>query len=152
MLSLWQIIIISILTAFFMEGIAWFTHKYIMHGFLWFLHKSHHSNHDHTLEVNDVFAVIFSVQSMAMIIIGIEYPEWNILLAVGIGISIYGVMYAIFHDVLTHNRIPFLKIKIKNPYLKRIVRAHGVHHRSHKKNDSEAYGFLYAPKKYDKNS
>lgn len=151
MLSIWQIILISILTAFCMEGVAWFTHKYIMHGFLWFLHKSHHTNHNHFLEVNDVFALVFSAQSMTMIIIGLTYPKWNILLALGIGISIYGMMYAIFHDILTHNRLPFLKIKIKNSYLKRIVRAHGVHHRSHKKNDSEAFGFLYAPKKYDKN-
>jgi beta-carotene 3-hydroxylase len=151
MLSLWQIILVSILTALCMEGIAWFTHKYIMHGFLWFLHKSHHTNHNHVLEVNDVFALVFSVQSMAMIMIGITYPEWNILLALGIGISIYGMMYAVFHDILTHNRIPLLKINIKNAYLKRIIRAHGVHHRSHKKEDSEAYGFLYAPKKYDRN-
>lgn len=25
-----------------MEGVAWFTHKYIMHGLLWTLHKDHH--------------------------------------------------------------------------------------------------------------
>ncbi len=144
MLSIWQIILISVLTAFCMEGVAWLTHKYIMHGFLWFLHK----NHNHFFELNDIFAVVFSTQSMALIIIGLTYPKWNILLALGIGISIYGIMYAVFHDILTHNRIPFLKIKIKNKYLKRIIKAHGVHHRSHKKNDSEAYGFLYAPKKY----
>ncbi len=152
MLSIWQIIFISIVTAFCMEGIAWFAHKYIMHGALWFVHKSHHSNHNRTFEINDIFAVLFSVQSMILIIIGVEYPEWNILLALGVGITLYGIMYAIVHDILTHNRIPFLKIKLKNSYLKRIIRAHGVHHRSHKKNDSEAYGFLYAPKKYDKNN
>jgi beta-carotene 3-hydroxylase len=135
-----------------MEGVAWFTHKYIMHGFLWFLHKSHHANHSHVLEFNDVFALVFSIQSMIMIMIGVTYPEWNILCALGVGISLYGIMYAVIHDVLTHNRIPFLKIKIKNPYLKRIIRAHGVHHRFHKKDDSEAFGFLYAPKKFDKNN
>ena len=152
MLSVWQLILISILTAFCMEGVAWFTHKYIMHGFLWFLHKSHHTHTNHILEINDVFAVIFSLQSMIMISVGIEYPEWNILLALGAGIALYGILYAIFHDILTHNRLPFLKIKIKNSYLKRIIRAHGVHHRSNKKNDSEAFGFLYASKKHCKNS
>jgi len=152
MLSIWQIIFISIFTTLCMEGVAWFMHKYIMHGALWFLHKSHHTNHNHALEVNDIFALIFSIQSMVMISIGITYPEWNILLALGIGITLYGIMYVLFHDIVTHNRLPFLKIKVKNAYLKRVVKAHGVHHRSHKKNDSEAYGFLYAPKKYAKNN
>ncbi|WP_291723994.1 beta-carotene hydroxylase [Bernardetia sp.] len=152
MLSLWQIILVIVITAMCMEGVAWFTHKYIMHGFLWFLHKSHHKHHNHFLEVNDVFALVFSVQSMAMIMFGLTYPKWNILFALGVGIALYGIFYAVFHDILVHNRLPFLKINIQNPYLKRIVRAHGVHHRSHKKDDSEAFGFLYAPKKYDKNS
>ena len=48
-------------TFIFMEGVAWFTHKYIMHGFLWSWHKSHHKKHDHFLEMNDVFAVVFSI-------------------------------------------------------------------------------------------
>ena len=47
-------------TFIFMEGVAWFTHKYIMHGFLWNLHKSHHKVHKHFFEMNDLFAVIFS--------------------------------------------------------------------------------------------
>ena len=33
---------VLLLTAAFMEFVAWFTHKYVMHGFLWFLHKDHH--------------------------------------------------------------------------------------------------------------
>ena len=45
-----------------MEGVAWFTHKYIMHGFLWSLHKDHHQpNHDTILEKNDFFFVIFAI-------------------------------------------------------------------------------------------
>lgn len=30
---------------FFIEFVAWFTHKYVMHGFLWTLHKDHHYSH-----------------------------------------------------------------------------------------------------------
>ena len=40
-----------------MEGVAWFTHKYLMHGPLWFLHESHHVPHRGGLEKNDWFAV-----------------------------------------------------------------------------------------------
>jgi beta-carotene 3-hydroxylase len=30
-----------------------------------------------------------------------------------------------------------------------MINAHYVHHSKHTKNDCEAFGFLYAPKKYD---
>ena len=53
-------------TFIFMEGVAWFTHKYVMHGFLWTWHKSHHKKHDHFLELNDLFAVVFSIPSIAL--------------------------------------------------------------------------------------
>ena len=43
---------IVVATFFFMEGVAWFTHKYIMHGVLWSWHKSHHTVHPHKLERN----------------------------------------------------------------------------------------------------
>ena len=35
-------ILIVLALFFFMEFMAWFTHKYVMHGFLWVLHKDHH--------------------------------------------------------------------------------------------------------------
>ena len=39
-----------------MEGVAWFTHKYVMHGFLWVLHKDHHDRSNHSpFEKNDFF-------------------------------------------------------------------------------------------------
>jgi beta-carotene 3-hydroxylase len=57
--------IIVVGTFFFMECVAWFTHKYIMHGFLWSWHKSHHKKHNHFLEFNDLFAVVFSIPSIA---------------------------------------------------------------------------------------
>jgi len=87
-------------TFFFMEGVAWFTHKYIMHGFLWTWHKSHHKVHNHKLERNDLFAVVFSVPSAGLIMAGIEFPEVRWLLFVGIGVACYGVFYVLFHDIL----------------------------------------------------
>ncbi len=135
-------------TFFFMEAVAWFTHKYIMHGFLWSWHKSHHKVHNHKLERNDLFAVVFSVPSAALIMAGIEFPELRWLLFVGIGVACYGVFYVLFHDILVHRRVK-LKFKAKSSYLKRMMRAHYVHHEVHSKEGAEAFGFLYAPKKYD---
>ena len=59
-------VLIVLGTFIFMEGVAWFTHKYIMHGFLWSWHKSHHKKHDHFLEMNDLFAVVFSIPSILL--------------------------------------------------------------------------------------
>ena len=73
-------------TFIFMEGVAWFTHKYVMHGFLWSWHKSHHKKHDHFLEMNDLFAVVFSIPSILLIYFGYSYQEYSILKYFGIGI------------------------------------------------------------------
>ena len=140
-------ILIIVGTFFFMEGVAWFTHKYIMHGFLWSWHRSHHKVHPHPLEMNDLFAVVFSVPSIALIVIGYEIDGLYWLRFVGFGVLAYGIFYFLFHDVLVHRRIK-INIKVKSGYLRRIMNAHYVHHESHNKEDGRAFGFLYAPKKY----
>ena len=55
-------VLIVVGTFLLWEGVAWFTHKYIMHGMLWRWHKSHHTVHNHTLEKNDLFALVFSLR------------------------------------------------------------------------------------------
>ncbi len=135
-------------TFIFMEGVAWFTHKYIMHGFLWNLHKSHHKVHKHFFEMNDLFAVIFSIPSILLIYIGYSYESYSILKYFGIGIFLYGVAYIIFHDIIVHRRIK-INFKINSDYMKRIMNAHYVHHKVHTKEGAKAFGFLFAPKKYD---
>lgn len=135
-------------TFLFMEGVAWFTHKYIMHGFLWSWHKSHHKVHNHALERNDLFAVVFSVPSALLIMAGLEFSAFRWLLFVGIGVACYGVFYVLFHDILVHRRLK-INFKAKSQYLKRMIRAHYIHHEVHTKGGAEAFGFLYAPKKYE---
>ena len=136
-------------TFLFMEGVAWFTHKYIMHGFMWMWHRSHHVKHPYPLERNDLFALVFSIPSIALIVAGYEIPELDWLKFVGFGILGYGIFYFVFHDVIVHRRIkiPFVA---KSKYMKRIMNAHYVHHTVHTKEGAEAFGFLYAPKKYEK--
>lgn len=139
---------ISVGTFLFWEFVAWFTHKYIMHGILWSWHKSHHTVHDHTVEKNDLFAVVFSIPS-----IGIFYyfsiVNYNpYMLAVGFGIFLYGLFYLIFHDIIVHQRIRWRPSR-RSRYLQRMIHAHYVHHSKHSKEGCEAFGFLYAPKKYE---
>ncbi|MBN2348242.1 MAG: sterol desaturase family protein [Bacteroidales bacterium] len=127
-----------------MEFVAWFTHKFIMHGFLWILHKDHHKpNHD-KLEKNDLFALIFAIPSVILLIFG-STEGINIEFWIGLGIALYGIAYFLFHDVLIHERL-----KIFNPngtrYFQAIIKAHYDHHAG-KKN----YGFLFmVPWKYFK--
>jgi beta-carotene 3-hydroxylase len=130
-----------------MEGVAWFTHKYIMHGVLWTWHRSHHRVHNHFFERNDLFALVFSMPSILLIVLGYQVESLSILKFVGFGILAYGVFYSIFHDIIVHRRIK-IKFKANSPYLKRIINAHYVHHKTHTKEGAEAFGFLYAPKKY----
>ena len=138
---------IVVVVFFLMEGAAWVTHKYVMHGFLWSWHRSHHTVHKHTLERNDLFAVVFSIPAIVLIVVGDLYAEVWYLFYIGLGISAYGLFYFIFHDVIVHRRLK-TNYKARSGYMRRIMRAHYVHHEKHTKQGCEAFGFLYAPKKY----
>lgn len=139
--------LITVATFLFWEFVAWFTHKYIMHGVLWVWHKSHHTVHDHTLEKNDWFAVVFSLPSIALFWYSSTTSN-PYLFAVALGILCYGLFYLIFHDVIVHQRIKWRPAK-RSKYLQRMIHAHYVHHAKHTKEGCEAFGFLYAPKKYE---
>lgn len=144
---IWLKILIFFAAFFGMEAMAWWSHKYIMHGLLWSWHKSHHDTREGVLEKNDLFAVVFSVPALACIFIGgayfnLWYVEW-----IGYGITGYGVFYFIFHDIIVHRRIKINYIA-KSKYMKRLIRAHKIHHKHLGKHGAEAFGFLYAPKKY----
>lgn len=130
-----------------MEAFAWLTHKYIMHGFMWRWHKSHHVHHKNSLERNDLFSVVFGLTSTLIIIAGSEIPKYSNLIWIGLGIATYGLFYFVFHDIIVHRRVK-IKYKATSQYMKRIMKAHFVHHEVHTKDGAEAFGFLYAPKKY----
>jgi beta-carotene 3-hydroxylase len=129
------------------EGVAWFTHKYVMHGFLWRWHKSHHTVHDHVLEKNDLFVLVFSIPSIAVLyyFTQVEYNPY--MISVGIGIFCYGLFYLVFHDIIVHQRIRWRPDK-KSSYLQRMIHAHYIHHSRHTRQGCEAFGFLIASKKY----
>jgi beta-carotene 3-hydroxylase len=129
-----------------MEALAWFTHKYLFHGPLWFIHNSHHTKLKKLIEVNDIFSIFGVIAAVSFIVIGSQTNNYY-LLAIGTGITMYGILYFIFHDIVVHQRIP-LKIQFKNNYLKRIIKAHHIHHKTFEKDGSEAFGFLFAQKKY----
>ncbi len=126
-----------------MEGVAWVSHKYIMHGPLWVLHKSHHQPPpDAVLERNDWFGVMFSLPSIALIYLGVNYS--TPLLWLGLGIAGYGLIYLLFHDFLVHRRLKIFP-EPKSGFLARIVEAHRIHHHITEKDGAVSFGFVYAP-------
>ncbi len=145
-------IFIVIATFIFMEGVAWFAHKYVMHGFLWYLHEDHHYPKHHNrssfFEKNDWFFVIFAFPSMVCYILGSLYSNM-VLLSIAIGITLYGIAYFIFHEVVFHRRLKWFK-GWKPTYVRSIVLAHSMHHRHHKPENGECFGLLLFPFKYFK--
>lgn len=132
-----------------MEGVAWFTHKYIMHGILWSWHKDHHRKTKGFFEKNDLFGLFFSFIAMGLIFGGIFIPEVWFATYLGIGVSMYGAAYFIFHDVIVHKRY-YHRWKFGNKYMQKIIKVHHIHHKNLDKDGAEAFGFLFASKKYKK--
>ncbi|MBB3698970.1 sterol desaturase family protein [Flammeovirga yaeyamensis] len=138
--------LIVLTTFFFMEFVAWATHKYVMHGFLWYLHEDHHEPHDHFFEKNDAFFLIFAVPSWLGIMLGMMYNQY-VFVWIGVGIALYGLCYFLTHDVLIHRRFKWFD-KTNNRYFRAIRKAHKVHHKNQGKYDSKCFGMLIVPKKY----
>ncbi|MCB0760587.1 MAG: sterol desaturase family protein [Flavobacteriales bacterium] len=129
-----------------MEGVAWFTHKYIMHGFLWQLHRDHHRPEPGFFEKNDAFFLIFALPSMFLIMWGTWFGgTWHLF--AGLGILAYGICYFLVHDVLIHQRFKWFR-NTNNTYLLALRRAHKIHHKHLGKEEGECFGMLLVPRKY----
>jgi beta-carotene 3-hydroxylase len=63
-------------------------------------------------------------------------PGGQDLVAASIGITAYGAVYFIVHDLYVHRRMKRFPLKLR--FLARVKRAHAVHHRF----GGEPYGLL----------
>jgi len=133
-----------------MEFVAWFAHKYVMHGFLWDWHEDHHKpkyEKHGFFEKNDLFFIVFAIPSMTCYMIGGLFEAYFPILFIGVGISIYGAVYFLIHDVYIHQRFRWFR-QLDNTYSRAILRAHGAHHAKHTKHDCESFGLLVVGRKY----
>jgi beta-carotene 3-hydroxylase len=134
-----------------MEFMAWFTHKFVMHGFLWRWHEDHHLPHhekDGFWEKNDLFFLVYAIPSMFCYIYGSSAQNWT-LFFIGVGISIYGLIYFLIHDVYIHRRFSWFPL-LDNAYSRAILRAHGTHHAKRTKEEGESFGLLVVASKFFK--
>jgi beta-carotene 3-hydroxylase len=130
-----------------MEGVAWFTHKYIMHGLCWFLHRDHHQkDQEGFFERNDLFFVVYALPGIICLAVGLS-EHLPVLISIGAGITLYGGCYFLVHDLFIHQRLKVLR-NSDNRYLKAIRRAHKMHHKHKGKEDGECFGMLWVPFKY----
>lgn len=130
-----------------MELSGWFIHKYIMHGPLWSIHKTHHQPSKGFFELNDLFSLLFGSIAILLIILGVsalDYRFW-----IGVGISLYGLLYFVIHDMLVHRRVKAFE-RPKNKFLLGIFKAHQAHHATNKKDDAVSFGLFVVPKRFYK--
>jgi len=118
----------------------------VLHGFLWKLHQTHHTPQKRFWEWNDLFFAYYGLLAMFCFIYGsanLDYRFW-----IGVGISLYGFVYFIIHDLFIHRRLRLFG-KTRNSYLKALEIAHKMHHKTRGRVGSEAFGLLWvAPKFY----
>jgi len=134
--------LIVVLSTAAMEGVAWAVHRYVMHGWGWGWHASHHAPRTGLFEKNDLYAVVFAALAVGLFTVG-RY-SWEPLWWVALGMTVYGVLYALAHDGLVHRRLPGLTIP-RRGYLLRLHQAHHLHHAIHTRQGAVSFGFLLAP-------
>lgn len=137
---------LALTTFALMEVVAWATHKYIMHGVLWVLHRDHHQGKEGFFEQNDWFSVFFSTLCIGLFWYGSAVAKgW--VIAVAIGIFLYGIAYFLVHDVIIHQRVKWFSHS-RNRYVKALRWAHRMHHKHLGKDHGESFGFLWVARKY----
>jgi beta-carotene 3-hydroxylase len=144
-------LLITLISFTAMEGIAWFTHRFVMHGFLWRLHKDHHHKESEGFfEHNDFFFLIFALPGILCLLFGMK-QDMNMLFWIGTGITLYGFTYFLVHDIFIHQRFKWLR-NTNNRYFKAIRRAHKIHHKYLGREHGECFGMLWVPFKYFRDS
>jgi len=125
--------IVWIGVAVFMEFWAMFLHGQLWHRVLWITHRSHHVPREGRFELNDVFAVFHASIAIFLIVYGCEAGPGlghEMMVAVGFGMTTFGMSYFLVHDGFIHERLP-VQFLAKIPYLRRVRNAHRVHHNRH---------------------
>lgn len=117
-----------------MEGFTYLAHRFVMHGIGWVLHHSHHEATAGRFEANDVFPCIGAAVAMVGFAVGVNVPVPS-LVAVGLGVTAYGMSYLFVHDLYIHGRVGRLP---ELAVFERLRRAHALHHLF----GGEPYGML----------
>lgn len=116
-----------------MEPATALIHRYVMHLVGWAWHKSHHERIGKPFELNDLFPIVFSFVAIALFLLG---RSNSVFTAIGIGVTLYGLVYFVVHELIIHSR--FFKISNNNWLFSYWRFSHNVHHQYNK----APYGFI----------
>jgi beta-carotene 3-hydroxylase len=119
-----------------MEPLTTLAHRLVFHGFAMGWHRSHHLPPRRRLEANDLFPVVFSVVTVAVLSVGVYVGAGSVLVPIGIGVTAYGAAYLVVHDLVIHRRVP--RLAVPDRVGRRLRQAHNVHHLF----GQAPYGFL----------
>ena len=84
--------LLLLLTVAAMEGVAYAAHRWVMHGPGWFLHASHPRPREGAWELNDLYAVIFAIPSIILLLGGVQLGWWPGFTWIGAGVAAYGAI------------------------------------------------------------
>ncbi len=70
---------------------------------------------------------MFAAVVMIGLALGFNVDGFGVLVPVGVGVTAYGALYALVHDVYIHGRLPLFGDR-RVPVLERLAAAHRVHH------------------------
>ena len=89
-----------------MEGVSYLMHRFVMHGPGRRIHADHHAPSRGGFEHNDLYPASFSLLAILLFAIGTTVPSLRLLVAAGIGMTLYGLAYLYVHEVYVHRRLP----------------------------------------------
>ncbi len=130
-------IVIFLATFVVMEAVAAAEHRWAMHGFAWGWHRSHHLPPVGRVDKNDRFPFVFAGLAIGLFLAGTNVDALRFLVPVAAGITAYGAVYFLVHDVYIHGRLGGRHLPRIAP-LERLAEAHALHHRF----NAAPYGML----------
>ena len=119
-----------------MELVSYATHRWVMHGPGLGWHRSHHAPTAGRFERNDLFPLCFSAVGVLLFVLATVGPAVRPLFWVGVGVTAYGSLYLLVHEVCIHRRLPVRAPSSR--YVRWLRDAHRVHHAT----GGEPYGML----------
>lgn len=140
--AIWIPVALAVAAA--MELWAALLHGRFWHGVLWPVHRSHHTKRRGRFEANDALSALHAPIAIALILYGcVAAPGAlrEVSFGVGIGMTMFGLAYLVFHDGFVHGRLPVRWLG-KVPLFARIRDAHRVHHGR----GAAPYGFFLGPR------
>ena len=135
-----RVVVVAVLAFLVMEPVTYAAHRWLMHGLADRLHRSHHVNAARAvaarIEANDVFPVAFAAVVLAALAAGFNVAGLSMLVPACIGVTAYGAVYFLVHDVYVHRRVALFAAQPR--WLEYLAAEHRRHHRT----GAEPYGML----------